>query len=274
MPAVDDTELRRLAARAAEGDRADLGRLMASISDGIYKLALRMLWQPEDAEDAAQEALIKIMTRISSYRGEAAFATWAYRVAANHILNFRKSSVEHENLSFSGYGEELVAGLAAPDTSRPDAGLLAEEVKLGCTLGMLQCLDRDHRLAYILTDVFGLSSADAAVVCSVAPATLRKRASRARIKLREFVSVHCGLVNTAARCRCDGRVTAALRNGRISAVDLNFARHAGPNEAVGEMERLHDLASLMHSHPSYRTPPAVTEAIRKIINSGKYTVLQ
>jgi RNA polymerase sigma factor, sigma-70 family len=94
MPAVDDGELRQLAARAAEGDSAALERVLASVSDSIYQLALRMLWHPEDAEDAAQEALIKIMTRIGSYRGEAAFATWAYRVAANHILNFRKSRGE------------------------------------------------------------------------------------------------------------------------------------------------------------------------------------
>lgn len=153
MSVVDDGELRQLATRAAEGDPAALERVLASVSDSIYRLALRMLWHPEDAQDAAQEALIKIMTRIGSYRGEAAFATWAYRVAANHILNFRKCRVEQENLTFGGYGEELERGLADPDTTRPDAGLLAEEVKLGCTLGMLLCLDRDHRLAYILTDV-------------------------------------------------------------------------------------------------------------------------
>ena len=274
MSAVDDGELRQLAARAAEGDSAALERVLASVSDSIYRLALRMLWHPEDAEDAAQEALIKIMTRIGSYRGEAAFATWAYRVAANHILNFRKSRVEQENLNFRRYGEELEDGLANPDTARPDAGLLAEEVKLGCTLGMLLCLDRDHRLAYILTDVFDLPSADAAFICGITPTTLRKRASRARARLREFVSVHCGLVNTSAKCRCDRRVQAALRNGRVQPDHLNFAQHLDPNDAVGEMERLHDLASLMHSHPDYRTPEAVTEAIQMVIASGKYTILQ
>ena len=274
MSAVDDGELRQLAARAAEGDSAALERVLASVSDSIYRLALRMLWHPEDAEDAAQEALIKIMTRIGSYRGEAAFATWAYRVAANHILNFRKSRVEQENLNFRRYGEELEDGLANPDTARPDAGLLAEEVKLGCTLGMLLCLDRDHRLAYILTDVFDLPSADAAFICGITPTTLRKRASRARARLREFVSVHCGLVNTSAKCRCDRRVQAALRNGRVQSDHLNFAQHLDPNDAVGEMERLHDLASLMHSHPDYRTPEAVTEAIQMVIASGKYTILQ
>jgi RNA polymerase sigma factor (sigma-70 family) len=274
MPAVDDGELRQLAARAAEGDSAALERVLASVSDSIYQLALRMLWHPEDAEDAAQEALIKIMTRIGSYRGEAAFATWAYRVAANHILNFRKSRVEQETLNFRRYSEELAEGLAAPSAAQPDAGLLAEEVKLGCTLGMLQCLDRDHRLAYILTDVFDLPSTDAAFICGITPSTLRKRASRARGKLREFVSVRCGLVTRSARCRCDRRVQAALRNGRVQPGQLNFAQHLDPSDAVGEMERLHDLASLMRSHPDYQTPQAVTEAIQAVIASGKYTILQ
>jgi RNA polymerase sigma factor (sigma-70 family) len=274
MPAVDDGELRQLAVRAAEGDSAALERVLASVSDTVYRLALRMLWSPEDAEDAAQEALIRIMTRIGSYRGEAAFTTWAYRVAANHILGFRKSRVEQENLTFRRYGEDLPDGLADPDTARPDAGLLAEEVKLGCTLGMLQCLDRDHRLAYILTDVLGLPGADAAFICGITPAALRKRASRARGKLREFVSVHCGLVNKSAKCRCDRRVTAALRNGRIQPGQFNFAQHLDPNDAVGEMERLHDLASLMRSHPDYQTPEAVTQAIQTAIASGKYTILQ
>ncbi len=274
MPAVDDGELRQLAARAAEGDPAALARVLASVSDSIYRLALRMLWHPQDAEDAAQEALIRIMTRIGSYRGEAGFATWAYRVAANHILNFRKSRAEQENLTFRRYGEQLEEGLAAPDTARPDAGLLAEEVKLGCTLGMLLCLDRDHRLAYILTDVFDLPSADAAFICGITPAALRKRASRARRKLREFVSVHCGLASRTASCRCDRRVTAALRNARVQPGHLNFAQHLDPDAVVGEMERLHDLASLMRSHPNYQTPQAVTEAIQTVIASGKYTVLQ
>jgi len=274
MPAVEDSELRQLAAGAAGGDSAALERLLATVSNSVYGLALRMLWHPEDAEDAAQEVLIKIMTRIGSYRGEAAFATWAYRVAANHILNFRKSPAEQEHLTFGRYGETLLEGLAAPDSTQPDAGLLAQEVKLGCTLGMLLCLDRDHRLAYILTEVFDLPSADAAFICGITPAALRKRASRARGRLRDFVSVHCGLVNKGAKCRCDRRVEAAVRTGRVQPGHLNFAQHLYADDAVSEMERLHDLASLMRSHPDYQTPGAVTQAIQAVIASGRYTLLQ
>jgi RNA polymerase sigma factor (sigma-70 family) len=274
MPAVDAGELRRLAFEAADGDSAALERVVAGVRDDVYRLALRMLWHPDDAEDATQEALIRIVTRIGSYRGEAAFGTWAYRVAANHILNWRKSRVERENLTFRRFAEQLDEGLADPGPGMPDAELLAEEVKLGCTLGMLSCLDREHRLAYVLADVFGLRGADAAFVCGVTPATFRKRASRARAQLREFVGVHCGLVNRSAPCRCDRRVDAALKRGRARRDKLLFAREGEAGALVGEMERLHDLASLMRSHPDYEAPGSVTGAVQAVIRSGDYELLE
>jgi RNA polymerase sigma factor (sigma-70 family) len=162
MSAVEDEALRVLVGQAVAGDSAALERVVVAVRDDVYRLALRMLWHPQDAEDATQEALIRIVTRIHSYRGEAAFRTWAYRVAANHITNWRLSRVERERLDFRRFGEELAEGLEDPDPTTPDAALLAEEVKLGCTLGMLLCLDRDQRLAYLLSDVFELPSADAA----------------------------------------------------------------------------------------------------------------
>lgn len=139
---------------------------------------------------------------------------------------------------------------------------------------MLLCLDRDLRLAYILSDVFDVTSADAAYICGTTPAAFRKRASRARRQLRDFVNVHCGLVNTEAACRCDRRVDAAVRVGRVRPDSLLFARRTEAHEAVGEMERLHHLASLMRSHPDYSAPASATTAIRTVIESGDYRMLE
>ena len=273
MPAVEDAELRRLTSAALAGDSKALESVVAAVQDDVYRLALRMLWHPEDARDATQEALIRIVTRLGSYRGEAALRTWAYRVAANHILNFRKSRVERENLTFRRFGEDLQEGLAEPDPNLPDAGLLAEEVKLGCTLGMLLCLDRDERLAYVLSDVFELPSREASLICDTTPGAFRKRASRARVKLRDFVAAHCGLVNRDAACRCDRRVEAAVRSGRVRPHVLQFARRPDVEAGVGEMERLHDVASLMKSHPKYNAPESVTAAVRHLIGSGDLRLL-
>ena len=132
--------------------------------------------------DATQSALIRIVTRVATYRGDAAFRTWAYRVAANHILNFRQSRVERERFDFRRFAEDLHDGLIDAKADDPDGGLLAEEVKLGCTLAMLSCLDRDDRLAYILSDVFDLRSDEAAYVCETTQNAFRKRASLAGFK--------------------------------------------------------------------------------------------
>jgi Sigma-70 region 2 len=114
MPAVDADELRSWALAAGAGDTGALGAVVAAVRDDVYRLALRMLWHPTDAEDACQEALVRIVTRIASYRGEAAFRTWAYRVAANHIRNWQLSPIERENLDFHRFAEPLHDGLASP----------------------------------------------------------------------------------------------------------------------------------------------------------------
>ena len=147
-------------------------------------------------------------------------------------------------------------------------------MKLGCTLGMLLCLDRDHRLAYVLSDVFEVPSADAAYVCDISPAAFRKRASRARKRLQDFVAEHCGLVNRSAKCRCQRRVATAVRIGRVRPDALQFAPHLDAETAVGEMEELHDLASLMRSHPVYAAPESTRNALQTVIDSGRYKVLE
>src|SRR5918994_4529361 len=163
-----------LVARAREGDRAALEAVLDGVRDRIYNLALRMLWHPADAEDATQEILIRIVTHLGSFRGESAFSTWSYRVAANYLLTTRKRRAEREELTFERFAEQLDEGLA-PEVPGPAAEvenrLLLEEVKIGCTQGMLLCLDRDHRLAYILGEVFDLASDEAAIVLGVSSVT-------------------------------------------------------------------------------------------------------
>ncbi|HEX6049918.1 MAG TPA: sigma factor, partial [Gemmatimonadaceae bacterium] len=78
-------ELDGLAVRARDGDGAALTALVEGIQDSVYRLSLRMLWHPQDAEDAAQDILFKIVTSISTFRGESSFRTWALRVASNHL---------------------------------------------------------------------------------------------------------------------------------------------------------------------------------------------
>ena len=82
-----DFSLSEQVSPAQTGDRAALEKVVGEIQDQVYRLAVQMLWHPEDAEDATQEILIRIITRLGSFKGESAFTTWVYRVACNYLLN-------------------------------------------------------------------------------------------------------------------------------------------------------------------------------------------
>jgi RNA polymerase sigma factor (sigma-70 family) len=265
--APDGNELPGLVARAQAGEAEALEAVVYAIQDDVYRLALRMTACVQDAEDATQEVLIKVITRLESFRGEASVRTWAYRIAVRHVLDRKKSRVEALHLTFDAFGADLLDGLAAAPEPDP---LLVSEVKRGCTLAMLTCLDRDHRLAFVLADVFDLSHQEAAALCEVEEAVHRQRVSRARRALEAFTRSYCGIVNAAAPCHCSRRVARAEALGRLSRNAPALAGHpaADLSEATEEMEGLHDAARLMRQHPRYRPPAGILERVRGMTHRG------
>jgi RNA polymerase sigma factor (sigma-70 family) len=265
--------LTRLVPAACAGDVAALDQLLRGIKDRIYGLAVRMLWHPQDAEDATQEILLRIVTALRTFRGESRFSTWVLRVATNHLLNVRRSRIEREALTFSDMERDLLNGLemAAPQSTQPDQRLLEEEVMIGCTQAMLQCLDRAHRVAYILGEVFQLTSEEAGEVLEISAAAYRQRLARARRSIRAFMTHACGLVNPDSPCRCVRRIKPAVACGRVAGDRLLFATHprVAPEtirSAVDEMQELHATADVFRIHPEYEAPGRLIDAIRRVVH--------
>ena len=267
-------DLTALVTRAQGGDRDAVEAVLIAVSDNIHRLALRMTGSRDDAADATQEILVKVLTRLSTFHGQAAFTTWVHRVAVNHLLDRKRSAVERYEMSFAMFADDLHDGLtAAPDNSA-DLDLLAREVKHGCTLAMLTCLDREARVAYVLGEVFGVSARDGAWICETSEAAYRQRLSRARAAVRSFVTAHCGLVSpTTARCHCRRRVQVAVTLGRIDPAVTNDPTTADIDAAVAEMEHLYDTAALLRSVPDAVAPDAVAKQIRGLLTPGRYQLL-
>lgn len=278
-----DASLEGLASRACDGDASALDALITAIQDDVYRLAVRMLWHPADAEDAAQEILLKVATRLATFRGESSFKTWMMRVATNHLLDVRQSRMERHEISFADFAKDLRSpppDVAAPSSTQADQAVLELEVKVGCTQGMLLCLDRDHRIAYVLGDIFELKSAEAADILGIAAPAFRKRLSRARAALREFMTAHCGLVSSNASCRCVARIRPAIALGRVDPRNLLFAsaepstsRSLPVQQQVAEVEDLHRIAGIFRSHPRFNAPDRVRQRLRDILSSQRFSVL-
>jgi RNA polymerase sigma factor (sigma-70 family) len=268
-------DLAALVDRAQRGDGRAVEAVLAAVRDDVHRLAVRMTGSPDDALDATQEILVKVLTRLSTFAGEAAFTTWVHRVAVNHLLDHRRSAVERLELTFGTFADDLHDGLTpvAPNAG-PELDLLAREVKHGCTLALLTCLDREARVAYVLGEVFGVSSTEGAWICETTESTYRKRLSRARGAVRVFVSEYCGLVApTVARCHCRKRVPVAVRRGRVDPAVSEQATPDDVQEAVAEMEALYDTAGLLRSVPDAVAPDEVAVRIRSLLDSGRYRLV-
>jgi RNA polymerase sigma factor (sigma-70 family) len=218
--------LEEIAQRAVSGDRTALETMVRELQGDIYGLALQMLCNREDAEDATQEILVRIVTRLSQFDFRSKLKTWAFRVAVNYILDVKKSAVERLHLSFEQFAQDLTAGLGMEAPDEAEHSLLIEEVKVGCSLGMLQCLDRAHRLAYVLGEILEMSGTEAAEVLGISSDLFRKRLQHARASILNFTRQHCGLVSDAAACSCNRQVPAALRAGKIRADACHYAARA------------------------------------------------
>jgi RNA polymerase sigma factor (sigma-70 family) len=272
-----DTELVRL---VRQGDRGALEALIERHRPWIYNVAMRMVYRPQDADDATQEILIKVVTKLSSFEGRSSLRTWLYRIAVNHLLNMKRSKAEEVGYTFERYADGLDS---APDLDLPDRStvpadvqLLVDEARIGCSMGMLLCLDREQRLVYVLGQIFGVSDAVGAELLEVSRDAYRQRLSRARRDLHQFMDRKCGLVNAANPCRCARKTQAFITAGFVDPANLLFASHhitrvreraPALHEDVTALDAAY--AAVHRDHP-FHTPPALAGAIRTLLRQPAF----
>jgi len=278
---IDDPGVSTVLA-ATGGDLSALDSLLLTIQPGVFNLAVRMLGNRDDAADATQEILLKVVTHLSGYRGAAAFTTWVFQVARNHLLTTTTRTRETPAVSLEAIAERLHSGLefavahVAPEDVHvltPEDKLASRQMALGCTQNMLMALDREQRLVYLLDTVFGLPSKEAAAVMEITPEAYRQRLARARTRLDEFVNSKCGIVNPLAACRCE-RQLPALRYLRANAMTSGseglapYRLELAQTEAqLDSMLRLADAAAVFRAHPEYQAPDALIGAIRAVLRT-------
>lgn len=220
---IDET----LVSKSVSGDKAALEEFVKRHQDWIYNIALRMLFYPDDAKDAAQEVLIKIITKLSTFKGKSNIRTWIYRIVVNYILNLKKSKAELNHItSFKDYA---VAIDNCPDFElKQDSSFgfnaedVVEEVKLTCMYGMLLCLDREQRMVFVLGSLFGVSDKIGAELLDVSRDSFRQKLSRARKDVFNFMNNKCGLINKSNPCRCDKKTRALINQNVVNPSNLLF----------------------------------------------------
>jgi len=275
MNAKTKEEWNALVDKAVAGDKEALGALLTGVQDAVFNLALRMLGTFHDAEDATQDILVKIITHLSSFKKECAFPTWVFRITANHLKNYKKHMFAHAPLSFEYYGDDIQNGNThdLPDlTQDVEKPLLAEELKLSCTNVMLQCLDAESRLIFILGTMFHPDSAVAGEILDMTPEAYRKQLSRVRSKMADFLSAYCGEYGNGT-CRCHKRLNYAIQNHRLHPQNLEYtSAQKLPLELLTQvktaMEEIDGLSAQFDFLKAYQPPERTKQFLQEFLSSA------
>jgi RNA polymerase sigma factor (sigma-70 family) len=278
-PIVEPT-LESLVDLAKAGNKNSLEALVRRIQDRIYGLSLRMLYRPEDAEDATQEILIKIITHLDSFEGRSRFSTWAYRIASNHLLNTHKRIAETFNFTFGSHErmvEQIASHGGSVDLNEVEMVLMIEEMKRTCTQGLLLCLRRKIRLAFILGEIFGATSTEGAEILGITQDSFRQRLSRGRKQIREFMIKNCSMINPSNTCQCKEMAIYHIKSRLIDPENPCFVSHPshGPQKTAAksrfqELDELGRVTALFRSHPEYAAPDAFVGIVKQLVDSRRF----
>ncbi len=266
---MDNEQIRACLEQALAGDKEALGMLLSTVQEDVFNLALRMLGTVTDAEDATQEIMIRVMTNLASFRGESAFATWVFRIAVNHLHNYRKGQFAHAVFSWEMYGEDTASGRekgVADMSQGVDRALLEQELKYACTNVMLQCFDGESRAVFILGTMFKLDSRVAGEILGLTPEAYRQRLSRARRKMSEFLEQYCGLSGRGV-CECSRRVDYAIATQRLDPRQLDYTS-LEVRQYTEAMEKLDELSGVFEKLPMYGITDRGRQLCEAILHSA------
>lgn len=266
-----------------KGNRNALEKLIQRHYPYIYNLALKFFNNVQDAEDAAQEVTIKLITKIDSYNSQKSkLRTWLYRIVFNHFLNAKKSGPEKVVVNgfttFFNIIENIPDG-ELTDYEELKKEELFEETKVACMSGMLMCLNREQRLTYIIGDLFNIDHNLASDIFNITPVNFRKRLSRARKDLYKWMTNKCGLVNKDNPCRCPKKTKGFIEAGFVNADTLkwntNFKTriHEISENQVDNMLNESDMIyhKLFREHPFKETQDRSKVILNEILNNKKFS---
>ena len=277
-------KMEHLVEKAKNGDEDALTQVIREIKDPVYQMSVRMLGYPCDAEDATQDILIKVITNLAGFKHKSSFKTWVYRICIHHLLNIKRTKAEKITINFQFWEECISADKSSKgieSAGDAETRVFINEVRTGCLQGLLLCLEKEIRVAFLLGEIFEISSVEGAQILDITPAAFRKRLQRGRQKLKAFLVKNCGLFNEKNPCQCKEQVKRDIHLGFLDPQNLNFTDpelHKQDKlnipKMLEELDEIGKMIALFRTYPRYSTPGAFSEIIEDVLGSKRFSLLQ
>jgi RNA polymerase sigma-70 factor, ECF subfamily len=187
------TEISVEALRA--GDREEFSKLVETYSGPIYRLGLKMLGIPMEAEDVLQNTFLKAFQHLKEFEGRSSLSTWLYRIASNEalmVLRKQRPETTFSDAELEGDDSSDYSPVQFADWRHlPETEFLSSESQIAMDRAV-QNLVESQRIVFILRDIEGLSIQETGQVLNLSEAAVKTRLLRARLRLREELSIYYG----------------------------------------------------------------------------------
>lgn len=176
-------------------DQEELTKMVQQYSDSLYRVALRMLENPAEAEDVLQETFIKALKSLDSFEGRSSISTWLYRIAVNEALMVIRKRKPEVSIVQEDENDEEVSGILVSQIvdwcCLPESEFMSNETREILDQAIHQ-LPEKLRTVFILRDIEGLSINETAQALGLTETNVKTRLLRARMRLREDISTYFG----------------------------------------------------------------------------------
>jgi RNA polymerase sigma-70 factor (ECF subfamily) len=215
---MSDQDERALVERLRGRDEHALAELASAYRHRIFRLALRHLRNHEDAEEVAQDVLLKVYRKIDAFRGDSALSSWIYRITFNTAMSRlrrlkAKRRAEASDVEIGTFANEDAAAFDPPDPSASaDASMFNSQLRARLAAGVAGLPDI-YRVPVILRDLDGLSTEEASMQLRIKEQTLKSRLHRGRLMLRQQLADVTG--GLATRPPNDRRTNVAFTSASL-----------------------------------------------------------
>jgi RNA polymerase sigma-70 factor (ECF subfamily) len=190
-----------LVRKAQRGDDVAFDRLVEVLAPRVYGLAYRLVGNADDAQDMAQESFLRIYRALPTFKGNAAFSTWMYRIVANccydELSKRKQRPATATDITAGDDGHDWQDRTADATSAVEDVWERRERQQAVQTA--IRALPEHARMVVVLYDLQGLSYQEIAVALKTNVGTVKSRLNRARLQLRELLSEHRELFGAYAR---------------------------------------------------------------------------
>ncbi|HEX3112213.1 MAG TPA: sigma-70 family RNA polymerase sigma factor [Candidatus Eisenbacteria bacterium] len=178
----------QLVRKSQQDDERAFGELVSRYESKVYSLALKMVRNPEDAEDVLQDTFLRAYRGIKSFKGNSTFSTWIYRITANSaLMRLRKRQLPTVSIDDA---DEREAPINIADWAPgPVEQMLNQETQAAMTEA-IEALPPEFRQVFVLRDIEELSNAEVAEILDLSVAAVKSRLHRARLKVRNRLATY------------------------------------------------------------------------------------